>query len=31
VYMSESKLKARKLTIPAIHEAFARAANTYFP
>lgn len=31
VYMSDSRLKARNLKVPAIHEAFARASNTYFP
>lgn len=31
VYMSDSKLKARNLSVPKIYEAFARASNTYLP
>ena len=31
VFMSDSKLKARRLVVPDIHESFARASDTYLP
>jgi ABC-type uncharacterized transport system substrate-binding protein len=31
VFMSDSKLKARGLVVPDIHESFARASDTYLP